>query len=282
MPTATVRRRSFVAVTVVLAVALPAVQAAGTVNAQPDVSPDAAHPQRAHARAPLLLPNARALAANKLYIADGRAGERVLRFESGLANTGKGVLEVRPNQNGNCRPKQQHASQILFRDRNRNGRFDRAVDNRVVRRDTGCMVFHPSHDHWHFEAAARYALWDPDRAREPVIVKSRKMSFCLRDTERVPDRWPTPDYAQHYGDCHQHSPQGISIGWVDIYGSYLPGQSLRLPGAMPDDVYCLRTTVDPKDQLRESDNADNHSLRAVRIRGERLSIKPTRRCHAVG
>ncbi len=233
------------------------------------------------AKRPLLLPNARALAAAKPVIVRTAAGGRVLRFESGLANVGHGVLEVRPNSRGGCSPREQHASQILFRDRDGNGWFDRSVDRRYVRRDAGCMLFHPAHDHWHFEAAARYALWRAGGETEPVVVRGRKMSFCLRDTERAPDRWPTPTYPLYYGECHRSTPQGISIGWVDIYGAELPGQSLTLPRGLRSGLYCLRTTVDPLDQLRESDNTDNSSVRALRIRGERVSTRPTGRCRAV-
>lgn len=165
--------------------------------------------------APLLLPNARALPAAKLYIRRDGSGHRVLRFESGLANTGRGPLEVRPNDLGNCGPNKQHSSQLLYRDRDRNRWFKRSVDPNVARRDAGCMVLHPSNDHWHFEAAARYALWDPDQRQEPIVVSRRKMSFCLRDTEKVPPRWATRDYSQFYGECHRRTPQSISIGWVD-------------------------------------------------------------------
>ena len=232
-------------------------------------------------RRPLLLPNARPLPAAKLYVAHATSGARVLRFESGLANVGHGVLEVRPNSFGNCDRDEQHASQIIYRDRDGNGWFNRSVDKRFVRRDAGCMAFHPTHDHWHFEAAARYALWDPDRKKRPVVVQGRKRSFCLRDSRRVPDRWATRNYPLYYGACSQHSHQGISIGWTDIYGNYLPGQSLKLPGAMPNGLYCLRTTVDPKNQLEESDDTDNHSVRSVRIRGDHVTAKPTRRCRSV-
>ena len=231
--------------------------------------------------APVLLPNARALPAAKFYIRRDGSGHRVLRFESGLASTGRGPLEVRPNDLGNCGPNRQHASQILYRDRDRNRWYKRSVDKKVARRDAGCIVFHPSHDHWHFEAAARYALWDPDRRREPVVVSRRKMSFCLRDTEKVPPRWATRDYPQHYGDCHRGTPQGISIGWVDIYGNYLPGQFLTLPNAMPTGLYCMRTTVDPTHALRESSDTDNSSVRSIRISGERVTLKPFRRCRSV-
>ena len=231
---------------------------------------------------PVLLPNARPLRAADLSITGKPDGRRVLRFESGLANTGRSVLQVRPDGTEGCPQGEQHASQVLFRDANGNGWYDRGLDTRRVVHDAGCMVFHPSHSHWHFEAAARYALWDPQRVSRPLLVQGRKMSFCLRDTERVPERWqPARRYPDYYGDCSRHTPQGISVGWVDIYGSYLPGQSLTLPRRLPTGLYCLRTTVDPRNYLRESSDADNHSLRAVRISGTHLSVKPSRRCNGI-
>lgn len=233
-------------------------------------------------QAPVLLPNARPLRAADLSITGRSDGRRVLRFESGLANTGRSVLQVRPDGTEGCRPGEQHASQVLFRDADEDGWYDRGLDTQRVVHDAGCMVFHSTHSHWHFEAAARYALWDPDRESRPLLVQGRKMSFCLRDTERVPERWqPFRSYDDYYGDCSQHTPQGISVGWVDIYGSYLPGQSLTLPRRLPAGLYCLRTTVDPRNYLRESDDADNHSLRAVRIRGTHVSVKPSSRCEGI-
>lgn len=232
------------------------------------------------AKAPRLLPDARALPARDLSIVRNAAGRRTIRFESGLANTGRGVLEVRPNKNDSCRRKERHATQIMFRDRNRNGWYNRKVDTGLARHSAGCMVFHPTHDHWHFEAAARYALWHP-RRDTPIVVKGRKMSFCLRDSERVPDRWATRDYAEYYGACSQRTRQGISIGWVDVYQSYLPGQFLTLPRNLADGLYCLRTTVDPRELLVEADETNNSSVRSVRIRGDRVTSKPFKRCKRV-
>jgi Lysyl oxidase len=231
---------------------------------------------------PVLLPNARPLRAADLSISGRSDGRRVLRFESGLANTGRSVLQVHPDGTEGCPRGEQHASQILFRDADDDGWYDRGLDTQRVVHDAGCMVFHPTHSHWHFEAAARYALWDPHRASRPLLVQGRKMSFCLRDTERVPERWqPSRRYDDYYGDCSQHTPQGISVGWVDIYGSYLPGQSLTLPRRLPTGLYCLRTTVDPRNYLRESDDTDNHSLRAVRISGTQVRAKPSTRCAGI-
>ena len=227
--------------------------------------------------APALLPNARALKANSLYVSTDAAGHRVLRYESGLANVGAGPLEVRPNNARPCPAGEKHASQIVYHDRDRNGRYSRARDTLTSRHSAGCMVYHPRHSHWHFEAAARFRLYRATE-RQPIEVTGRKMSFCLRDSERAPERWPTRDYPEFYGACSQHTPQGISIGWVDIYQNFLPGQSMRLPDRLPDGVYCLRTTVDPRDELRETDDTDNGSLRAFALHGSRVVTRPTPRC----
>ena len=226
---------------------------------------------------PALLPDARALKANDLVITHDRAGHRVLRYESGLVNVGAGPLEVRPNDLRPCPGGQRHASQIIYRDRDHSGHFSRRHDTRVTRHSAGCMVFHPTHNHWHFEAAARYVLYRPAQ-RQPLIVTGRKMSFCLRDSRRAPDRWPTADYKQFYGDCSRSSPQGISIGWADIYQNFLPGQAIRLPDRLRNGIYCLRTVVDPRDELLETDNTDNTSIRGLRLRGSSVSIRPSARC----
>jgi hypothetical protein len=36
---------------------------------------------------------------------------------------------------------------------------------------------------------------------------------------------------------------------MDIYQSFLAGQSVVLPPGLPDGLYCLSTVVDPIDQL---------------------------------
>lgn len=224
-----------------------------------------------------LLPNARALKANQLILRRDSGGQRVLRFESGLANVGRGPLEVRPNRAKNCPSGQQHASQIIYRDTDGSGFFSRRRDTTLSRRSAGCMIFHPNHDHWHFEAAARYVLYKPKKS-QPIVVVGRKMSFCLRDSERAPNRWPTADYPQFYGDCDERTPQGISIGWVDIYQNYLPGQAIRLPKGLRKGRYCLRTVVDPRNQLVETKDTDNTSIRGMRIAGMNVARRPARGC----
>ena len=271
--TSSLRAVSVLSVVLVTAASLSAGAAAGARQPSAGTSGNALAPSP-----PPLLPNARALKADDLYVAVGGGGSRVLRYESGLANVGAGPLEVRPNNARPCPPSQQHASQIIYHDRDRNGRFARAQDTLTSRHSAGCMVFHPQHSHWHFEAAARYRLYKPTR-QQPIVVTGRKMSFCLRDSQRAPQSWTdTRDYAEFYGACSQNSPQGISIGWVDVYQNFLPGQSMRLPDSLRNGVYCLRTTVDPRDELHETDDTDNTSIRAFALRGSRVPIRPTRLC----
>jgi hypothetical protein len=227
-----------------------------------------------------LLPNLRVLRARDVYIA--RSGtERKLRFEAGLASVGAGPIEVRPNRRRACPEGQRHASQVMYRDVDGSGRYKRDVDTDIARRSAGCMVFHPYHDHWHFEAASRYTLYEAERPRASQVAQ-RKMSFCLRDSRRVPENFGTYSYPQSYGACSRYSPQGISIGWVDVYQSYLAGQAIRLPARMGDGLYCLRIDVDPKNQLVETRDDDNRSLRAFVLRGDRVRYRDSARCRVSG
>lgn len=224
---------------------------------------------------PALLPNMTPLPAKDLYITRS-SGRRWLRLESGLANIGRGPMEVRSKGTRRCPDGQRHASQVIYHDVDGSNFFKRPVDTEITRRSAGCMVFHPQHDHWHFEAAARYTLRRPDGRN--IIVAGKKMSFCLRDSERVPERYGSFHHPLFYGDCGRDTPQGISTGWVDVYQSFLAGQSLRLPKPVGNGRYCLQIRVDPRDELRESDETDNTSLRAFRLRGGSVTVIDPRPC----
>jgi hypothetical protein len=228
--------------------------------------------------AALLLPDLVAIpAADPAVKVRARTGVRVLRFESSLGNVGSGPLEVRPNQNQPCPAGQQNSTQLVYGDTNLNAVYNRLKDITVWRHRAGCMLYHPKHDHWHFKASAQYSLVDPRNA-DAVVSARRKVSFCLRDTARVPAEYGTWTYREVYGACTRRSPQGISVGWMDIYQSFLAGQRLVLPDGLPDGVYCLQTVVDPINQLVESNDMNNVSVAAVRIRGETVHPRPTERC----
>jgi hypothetical protein len=206
-----------------------------------------------------------------------QTGVRVLRFESSLGNVGSGPLEVRPNQNQPCPPGQQNSTQLVYSDTNLNGVYNRLKDLTVWRHRAGCMLYHPKHDHWHFKASAQYSLVDP-RNGDAVVSARSKVSFCLRDTARVPVEYGTWAYREVYGTCTKRSPQGISVGWMDIYQSFLAGQRLVLPEGLADGLYCLHTVVDPINQLVEGNDLNNSSVAAFGIRGEKARLRPPERC----
>ena len=263
-----------------VAAAVGIVTALSLVPAAGQSSPVSAALVRAAELPPPLLPNLVVLPATDIHVQRSSAG-RMLRFETGLGNIGAGPMEVRPNRARPCPPGQHNASQVMYRDRDRNGRYRPNIDTGLATRPAGCMVFHQSHDHWHFEAASRYTLFLRDRPQASQ-VGTRKMSFCLRDSRRTPVRYGAPtNYPERYGACSKYSPQGISIGWVDVYQSFLAGQAIKLPPRLRDGLYCLQLRVDPRNTLRETDEEDNTSLRAFSMKGDRVIYRATKFCRGV-
>ncbi len=224
---------------------------------------------------PRLLPNMRSLQPRNISIKPSASGLS-LRFDGTLANVGVGPLEVVPDKERPCPPGQRHASQRIYQDTNANGSFDAGVDRPRTRRPAGCLLFHPTHTHWHLDASARYALTAADG--DAVVAEEDKVSFCLRDNERVPGVQAPARDGDGYGKCARDRIQGISVGWADVYDASLPGQELELPRGMPDGVYCLRIDADPLDLLLESVEGDNGVVRAITITGRRVGPATPESC----
>ena len=227
-------------------------------------------PQTAGDRAavPGLLPNIQVRPAANVVI-DTTGPGRLLRFDSTLVNAGPGPLEVVPQPLIRCPPRQRQVAQVIYLDADDDGRFDRAVDRAKTAVESGCMLFHPGHDHWHVDATAAYSL-TPTTSVEPLVQRS-KVSFCLRDSDRLRDG---DGDRRHYRECARDRRQGISVAWTDLYDNTLDGQTLRLPAAVGDGDYCLRLQADPFDLFRESDEDDNHSAVVVRLRGDTVTMPP--------
>jgi Lysyl oxidase len=216
--------------------------------------------------APLLLPNLRSLNASDLQI-ELVGNTRRLRFAASLANVGPGPLLLLPRGRGKCPSDQHEAVQLVHRDVNRDAKFQRRRDRQLYRRVTGCMLRHPDHKHWHFDAMAAYSLRRAGSSR--VLVARNKVSFCLRDNLKVPrQRVVVP--RRHFGRCSRNSQQGISPGWVDLYKADLSGQWLRLPANVGSELLCLDLEADPLHRLVETDETDNATSVAFRVDGTRV------------
>jgi hypothetical protein len=215
-----------------------------------------------------LLPNLVTLMPTDLSIVSSHAKRR-LHLSSTIANVGVGPVELQPRRrdcNGDGDPANDRlATQRLFRDGNADGVFERRIDVAFDARVAGCFEFSVPHGHWHFHDFARYELWDPLTAT--LVARNTKVGFCIRDTlHPYPDLPGSPRKA-HYLDCTRRSIQGSSVGYADIYQWNLPEQWIDVAG-VPDGTYCLVTSVDPANQLMESDETDNAFRWSLELRGD--------------
>ncbi len=221
-----------------------------------------------------LLPDLQSLPAEDVRIEILNDGRR-LRFTSIIANSGVGPVETTPDELRRCPDEQRHASQVIYHDEDGDGQFDRDVDTRTTTRPAGCMLDHPGHEHWHFDAAARYALTQPGSTE--AIIEAEKVSFCWRDNREVPSLAdPRPD--EFYGDCGYDRVQGITPGWADVYPERLDDQHLDLPDDLADGVYCLWNEADPLSLLVESDEGNNAAVLAIEITGNDVAEADGARC----
>ena len=269
---------------VVLALAAGTAVTVSLASRGPSV-PDRAEPTQAASASPLgpgrltgpptLLPNLRSVDATDMQVQRVRGG-RLLRFSASLANHGPGPLLLRSRPEGaGCPPRQHPAAQVLHRDVNRDGAYQPELDVPGPARPAGCMLGHPTHDHWHFDAMAGYSLRSPGTGRR--LATRPKVSFCLRDNRRI-DGVGTSVRQEHFGDCSRTGPQGISPGWLDVYLWDLPGQTLPLPAGTGRQVLCLDLTADPRDLLVETDESDNGSSITLVVNDVVVQLGPRGRC----
>ena len=213
------------------------------------------------------LPNLRTRIPSQLRISleDGR---KLLRFSNVVVNGGQGPLEVRPENDPST------GLTDAFQDI-----YTHDPDGTLIfkyDRPVGTFVFHPEHDHWHFEAFATYALHavaEDGSIGAQLTADQDKVSFCLSDTQVAnrnlryfSDRTYISDTA-----CGQSGTQGISVGWADKYGYRLFGQWVDVTD-VPDGTYWLVSTADPMDLLDETQEGDNANAVKIAIAGSTVTL----------
>ena len=213
----------------------------------------------AHEQAnPLLLPDLMTLSPYSLYITrDNSTDTSLLRLTNSVWNAGYGPLELWGRVVGDGST---HAVvQRIFQ-----------TDGSYQERTMGEFVFHPGHNHWHLESFSLYELWSLSESGtlDKVAATSDKVSYCLRDIHRNPH--PNQAPRMGYGTC-TYGRQGLSVGWVDVYDHYLPGQSIDISG-LPDGTYALMSTADPYNLIQESDETNNAAVVYLEIKGTQVSI----------
>ena len=148
----------------------------------------------------LFLPDLQALPPENLYIeTDARAGTPNIRFSTTTINRGTGPLDMR----GTYNPATGHtrAPQLVV---------SRLPDG-LVERVAGEFIFHPGHDHWHFERFTEFELWTyrAGGELERLVASTGKMTFCVMDTARIDAPPPGATSRAVYAGCGREV-QGIS------------------------------------------------------------------------
>lgn len=188
-------------------------------------------------------------------------GATLLRFTNTVANVGDGPLELRPENTGETTT----AFQRVF---THDERLDWMLKSE---HEIGTFVFHPQHDHWHFEAFAEYQLREVAAGGgvgEVLREAQDKVSFCVADSLAVNRGLAHFSSTSAYPtSCDPDAIQGISVGWADRYGWRLYGQWIDISG-LPDGTYYLTSGADPLDLIDETKETDNRFALKIRIEGD--------------
>lgn len=206
------------------------------------------------AAGPPIYPDLRTATPFNLYFEYGWDGQWRLRFANTVSNHG-GPLEI--TVDGNKRI-YQNVYDALW--------GGNLVSTTRVGSD---LIFHPTHNHFHFADFARYDLLVRDRrgAYRRSPRQSQKTTFCILDYQRVNAPGPS---SPGYTTCGANY-QGLSAGWGDTYMADLPDQWIVLGSSrLADGDYALLSTADPYNKLRESNESNNEGILYFSVRNGQL------------
>lgn len=211
------------------------------------------------------LPDIRTLLPTDLRI-DRSAGPRLLRLTNTVWNAGQGRLDLVATHSGSTT----FATQRIFSHNAAGSWFVQS------QRPAGEFVYHPEHNHWHFDDFATYELRSvvAGGGMGPVVRSAKKVSFCMVDTVKVDSTLPHAAPSAVYNTCTRAAGQGLSVGWGDIYASGLPGQYIDITGLGNGDFW-LVSTADPLNWLLESNETNNAATLKIRIRARNVTILPS-------
>lgn len=212
-----------------------------------------------------LQPNLRPFPARDLFLVGGTT----LLFSTTSWNNGAGPLELRAGETDPVGNRQNVYQRVYLSD---GGFYDRLA---------GTFVWHPEHNHFHFEDYALYTL-QPFNAPGGSQRTSNKTTFCVSDNTRVDTSLPGAPASPVYTTCGDVM-QGMSVGWGDTYGYTLAGQSIDFTGN-PSGDYKLLIEIDPKKRIIESNEEDNIScvLLRVNVTNSSVTVLNSTGCDAPG
>jgi len=136
----------------------------------------------------------------------------------------------------------------------------------------GTMGF-AEYNAWHFKQFAEYRLLN---ARKKIVIRSRKIGFCIAPTDNVDMLlrhavWQ-PSYTGISGNCGDPSAlwvtETLPLGWGDTYIQTVPYQNLQITD-IPNGTYYIEIIANPEHLLYETSRHNDVSLRRIIIGGTR-------------
>lgn len=207
------------------------------------------------ARTPLVLPDERRVMPDIAPLAPydlrlgTESGRTVIRFTGSFWNGGMQPFDLRtdPGQASGVQETTEDVYQQVA-----------AEDGTVRRKFVGTFVFHPAHDHHHYDDFAEYII-QPVRldSGEPLFAARsyrHKTTFCFRDDERFAGELQAVEVPV-FTAC-DGTRQGLSPGWVDVYPYTLPDQYVDVHD-LPPGIYALSFHVDPNRRFIEASTDNN-------------------------
>jgi hypothetical protein len=215
-----------------------------------------------------LRPNLQPFPAFDLRLGNNTStGGREIRFSTRSWNKGLGPLEL-------------VAGDVISSGQNV---YQRVYNSDGTHQDyfAGTFVYHPAHNHFHFNDYALYLI-EPINAPGGSSKVGSKTTFCVMDTNKIDGSLPGAPVQAHYATCGT-TVQGMSVGWADTYGYVLEGQAVDITGN-PTGDYCLSIQIDPKGRLLETNEADNIASSLLRVDVERgtVTVLNSTSCTPVG
>jgi hypothetical protein len=209
----------------------------------------------------LLCPNLRIGPATEFYVEDNGPGRVLLRATSDVRSRGRGPIELIGKRNG-------------WRTMRTNQRIYRAGGGHITVQSDATLRFTDvgyqfGGAYWKVHQLAQFDLRrvEADGSLGDVVRTSPKLNYCLRDLERTQASAVSPP-SRHYPGCNQNPYRnrvtlGTSVGWSDIYPAPYHQQWINIAGL--SGCFAFEMTVDPEENLFESNEDDNTSVRRVSL-----------------
>ena len=193
-----------------------------------------------------------------------------LRFSAGVFNVGDGPMYIRFVGDD--------AIQLAFtRDSTPEQYFDNEAHGRFVATPAGHGEWHEFHDHRHLGDFVEYELLevvDGGTGQLATVGTGDKHGYCtfsqqIRDWGLANQDHQYPSFTGAGQFCLDY--MTLERGWGDVYRWQRPGQyvsftSIAEPdGTMPAGLYVIRVTVDPLDNIVETNESDNVGYALVRV-----------------